>query len=69
MHSHGYKVGVYLLPGAFVADGGITIENTIIKIDDVLDANVTYNLRQAFNRGADGVQQWHDSVVCNLASM
>ena len=68
-HSQGYKVGIYLLPGAFVGDGETTIENTTIKIGDVLDTSVTYNLRQAFNWGADGVQQWHDSVVCNLASM
>lgn len=48
-HNKGYKVGIYLLPGAFVGDGGITIENTTIKIGDVLDTSVTYNLRQAFN--------------------
>ena len=68
-HNKGYKVGIYLLPGAFVGDGGITIENTTIKIGDVLNTSVTYNLQQAFNWGADGVQQWHDSVVYNLASM
>lgn len=68
-HSQGYKVGIYLLPGAFVGDGGTSIENTTIKIGDVLDTSVMYNLRQAFIWGAEGVQQWHDSVVCNLASM
>ena len=64
-HSQGYKVGISLLPGAFVGDGWVTIENTSIKIGDVFDTSVTYNLRHAFNWAADGVQQWHDSVVCN----
>ena len=47
----------YLLPGAFVGDGGATIKNTSVKIGDVLDTSVTYNLRQALNWAADGVQQ------------
>lgn len=42
-HAHGWgcKVGVYLLPGAFVGDGGAIIEDTTVKIGDVLDASVT----------------------------
>lgn len=60
---------VHLLPGAFVGDDGTTIENTTIKIGNILDTSVTYSLRQAFNWVVHGVQQWHGSIVWNLASM
>ena len=70
IHDLGLKVGIYLLPGALQVDAGATIENTSITIGDILDTkSPIYNSRQAFNWSADGVQQWHDSVVRNLASM
>lgn len=69
-HSKGLKVGIYLLPGALKADANKIIENTTITIGTVLDpTSPVYNLRQAFKWEADGVQQWHDSVVRNFASM
>lgn len=71
-HAKGLKVGVYLLPGALQADTDKTIEETSIKLGEVLDQtwNPAYSLRLPFKDwNADGVQQWHDSVVRNLASM
>lgn len=70
LHNKGLKIGVYLLPGAFESDQGITIEDTNIKLGDVLDFNTPgYNLRRTFQWGKDGVQQWHDSVIKNLFSL
>ena len=70
IHALGLKVGVYTLPGALQADASATVENTSITVGDILDPkSPIYNSRQAFNWGADGVQQWHDSVVKNFASM
>ena len=70
IHAMGLKVGIYLLPGAFVVDANATIENTTITIGEILDPeSPIYYSRRAFNWTADGVQQWHDSVVKNLASM
>ena len=66
----GMKVGIYLLPGALLADAETIIEDTNITIGEVLDyKSPSYFSRRAFNWSADGVQQWHDSVVKNLASM
>jgi len=70
IHGMGMKVGIYLLPGAFEVDAGTTIENTTLKIGDILDYETpSYFSRRAFNWSADGVQQWHDSVIKHLASV
>ena len=70
IHNMGMKVGIYLLPGALLADAGAIIEDTNITIGDILDYESTsYFSRRAFSWSADGVQQWHDSVIKNLASM
>ena len=70
IHKMGLKVGVYLIPGAFQADVSATIENTNITIAEILDSeSPSYFSRHTFRWDADGVQQWHDSVVSNLVSM
>ncbi|EJD48125.1 glycoside hydrolase [Auricularia subglabra TFB-10046 SS5] len=71
LHSKGLKLGVYLLPGAFESDKETIIEGTTnIKLGDVLDFDQPwFSLRRAFKWDADGVQQWHDSVIKNLASL
>lgn len=70
LHSEGLKLGVYLLPGAFASDSQATIEGTNIALGDVFDMTIPeYDLRRTFIWDADGVQQWHDSVIRNLASL
>ncbi|EJD37634.1 glycoside hydrolase [Auricularia subglabra TFB-10046 SS5] len=70
LHERGLKLGVYLLPGAFEGDQDLTIEGTNVRLGDVLDFNEPgYNLRRAFKWGEPGVQEWHDSVIRNLASL
>ena len=70
LHSQGLKLGVYLLPGAFTVDNLTTIEGTNIMLRDVFDWSIRqYDLRQTFLWDKDGVQQWHDSVIKNLASL
>ncbi|KAL7809592.1 glycoside hydrolase family 27 protein [Trichoderma gracile] len=70
LHSQGKLLGVYALPGALSADAGVTVEGTNIKLGSLFDSNQpSYNLRQTFDFGKDGVQQWHNSVVNNWASI
>ncbi|KAH8880182.1 glycoside hydrolase [Thozetella sp. PMI_491] len=71
LHQNGMKLGVYALPGAFVADANKLVEGTNIKIGSLFNTTVdsrpginnAYNARNDFNYGLPGVQEWHDSVV------
>jgi alpha-galactosidase len=70
LHSEGMELGVYILPGAFSADADVTVQGTNIKLESLFDTTQpSYNLRQTFDFSKAGVQQWHDSVVNNFATM
>lgn len=69
LHSRGVKLGIYVVPGALVVDQDVIIENTTIRLGDVLDNSTDFFGRRAFLWGKDGVQQWHDSVVRNFVSL
>jgi len=71
LHSIGMKLGIYVIPGAFVNDGGKMVAGTQITIGSLFNTTVdgrpginnAYNARNNFDYTKDGVQQWHDSVV------
>jgi alpha-galactosidase len=67
LHSEGLKLGVYVVPGGFIADENKTILDTNITIGSVCSGDNGLS-RCNWNYGADGVQQWHDSVVALFAS-
>jgi len=70
LHSQGKKLGVYVLPGAFTTDAQVKVEGTDISLGTLFNRNdPAYNLRQNFDYTKDGVQQWHNSVINNFASM
>ena len=70
LHSQGKELGVYILPGALSADADVTVQGTNIQLGSLFDTTQpSYNLRQTFDFGKDGVQQWHNSVVNNFAAM
>jgi alpha-galactosidase len=70
LHSQGKLLGIYILPGAFSSDAGVTVEGTDIQLGTLFDTTQpSYNLRQTFVFSKDGVQQWHNSVVNNFAAM
>ncbi|KAL1964963.1 hypothetical protein VTN77DRAFT_6163 [Rasamsonia byssochlamydoides] len=70
LHAQGMLLGVYILPGAFSSDASVTVEGTDIQLGSLFDpTQPSYNLRQTFDYSKDGVQQWHNSVVNNLAAM
>lgn len=70
LHNQGKLLGVYILPGPLSADANVTVEGTNIKLGTLFDTSQpSYNLRQTFDFSKDGVQQWHNSVVNNFASM
>jgi alpha-galactosidase len=70
LHVQGMQLGVYILPGAFSSDADVTVEGTDIQLGSLFDeSQPSYNLRQTFDFSKDGVQQWHNSVVNNFASM
>jgi len=70
LHSQGKELGVYILPGAFSSDVGVTVQGTNIKLGSLFDTSQpSYNSRQTFDFSKDGVQQWHNSVIDNFAAM
>jgi len=70
LHGQGMQLGVYILPGALSADANVLVEGTTITLGSLFDeSQPSYNLRQTFDFSKDGVQQWHNSVVNNFASM
>lgn len=62
----GMKLGVYVVPGGFIADENKTILGTNITIGSVCSGDNGL-ARCNWNFGQDGVQQWHDSVVAQFA--
>ncbi|KAK5633508.1 hypothetical protein RRF57_009222 [Xylaria bambusicola] len=62
LHSEGLLLGVYVVPGAFIADEAKTILGTSVTIGSVClgDNGLA---RCNFNFSRPEVQQWHNSVV------
>lgn len=67
LHNEGLKLGVYVVPGALLVDVNKTILNTDITIGSVCSGDNGL-ARCNWDYDADGVQQWHDSVVALFAS-
>ncbi|KAF5388678.1 hypothetical protein D9757_004776 [Collybiopsis confluens] len=67
LHSEGLKLGVYVVPGGFIADENKTILGTNITIGSVCSGDNGLS-RCNWDYTADGVQAWHDSVVSLFAS-
>ncbi|KAJ3790408.1 glycoside hydrolase superfamily [Lentinula aff. detonsa] len=66
LHNEGLQLGVYVVPGGFLADVNKTILGTDITIGSVCSGNNGLD-RCNWQYGEDGVQQWHDSVVALFA--
>ncbi|KAJ3755069.1 glycoside hydrolase superfamily [Lentinula raphanica] len=66
LHNEGLQLGVYVVPGGFLADVNKTILGTDITIGSVCSGDNGL-ARCNWNYGEDGVQQWHDSVVALFA--
>jgi|SRR5947207_11814470 len=71
LHRSNMKLGVYVLPGAFVNDADKFVKGTTIRIGSLFNTTVTGKsaisnsclARNNFDYTKDGVRQWHDSVV------
>lgn len=66
LHSQGLELGLYVVPGAFLADLDKTIYGTNTKIQDVCSGNEGL-ARCIFDYTRPEVQQWHNSVVDQFA--
>ncbi|CEJ91245.1 hypothetical protein VHEMI06969 [[Torrubiella] hemipterigena] len=66
LHSKGLKLGVYVVPGAFIADLDKTIFGTTTKIKDVCSGDEGL-VRCIFDYTRPEVQTWHNSVVDQFA--
>ncbi|KAF9071307.1 glycoside hydrolase superfamily [Rhodocollybia butyracea] len=62
LHSEGLLLGVYVRPGGWLTDLNKTILGTDITIGSVCTGDNGLN-QCNWDYGADGVQQWHNSVV------
>jgi alpha-galactosidase len=62
LHDQGQKLGVYVVPGAFLADVNKTILGTDVTIGEVCSGNNGL-ARCNFDFSQPAVQTWHDSVV------
>ncbi|KAI1357498.1 glycoside hydrolase [Xylaria arbuscula] len=67
LHSQGLMLGVYVVPGAFIADEAKTILGTNVTIGSVCSGDNGL-ARCNFNYSLPEVQQWHNSVVDQFAS-
>lgn len=67
LHSKGLKLGVYVVPGAFIADLDKTILGTDTKIKQVCSGDEGL-VRCIFDYTRPEVQTWHNSVVKQFAS-
>lgn len=67
LHAKGLKLGVYVVPGAFIADLDKTILGTNTKIRDVCSGDEGL-VRCIFDYSRPEVQTWHNSVVAQFAS-
>ncbi|KAK5998036.1 Alpha-galactosidase 3 [Cladobotryum mycophilum] len=67
LHSKGLKLGIYVVPGAFLADVNKTIIGTNTKIGDVCHGDEGL-IRCIFDYTRPEVQTWHNSVASLFAS-
>lgn len=67
LHSQGLKMGVYVVPGAFVNDANKTIFGTETTIGEVCTGNEGL-ARCVFDYTRPETQAWHNSVVNLFAS-
>ncbi|KAL6788747.1 glycoside hydrolase superfamily [Trichoderma sp. SZMC 28012] len=67
LHSQGLKMGVYVVPGAFISDANKTILGTETTIGEVCTGNEGL-LRCIFDYTRSETQTWHNSVVDQFAS-
>ncbi|KAI1245412.1 hypothetical protein MGN70_012302 [Eutypa lata] len=67
LHAEGLLLGVYVVPGAFIADEAKTILGTSVTIGSVCSGDNGL-ARCNFNYSDPAVQQWHNSVVDQFAS-
>ncbi|KAI0799431.1 glycoside hydrolase [Xylaria sp. FL0064] len=67
LHSEGLMLGVYVVPGAFIADEAKTILGTSVTIGLVCSGDNGL-ARCNFNFSRPEVQLWHNSVVDQFAS-
>lgn len=67
LHSQGLKMGVYVVPGAFLSDVNKTIFGTETTIGEVCTGNEGL-LRCIFDYTRPETQEWHNSVVDQFAS-
>ncbi|KAI2624158.1 glycoside hydrolase family 27 protein [Hypoxylon sp. NC1633] len=67
LHSEGLLLGVYVVPGAFIADEAKTILGTNVTIGSVCSGDNGL-ARCNFDYTQPAVQQWHNSVVDLFAS-
>ncbi|KAI8630700.1 glycoside hydrolase [Xylariaceae sp. FL1651] len=67
LHGEGLMLGVYVVPGAFIADEAKTILGTSTTIGSVCSGDNGL-ARCNFNYSRPEVQQWHNSVVDQFAS-
>ncbi|KAL5339521.1 glycoside hydrolase superfamily [Aspergillus crustosus] len=62
LHAKGLKLGLYVVPGAFIADADKTILDTDTKIGEICSGNTGLS-RCEFDYSHPATQKWHDSVV------
>ncbi|KAI0387820.1 glycoside hydrolase family 27 protein [Hypomontagnella monticulosa] len=67
LHGEGLQLGVYVVPGAFIADESKTILGTDVTIGSVCSGDNGL-ARCNFDYSQPAVQQWHNSVVNQFAS-
>lgn len=67
LHGEGLLLGIYVVPGAFIADEEKTILGTDVTIGSVCSGDNGL-ARCNFDYSQSAVQQWHNSVVNQFAS-
>ncbi|XXG98462.1 hypothetical protein Hte_004786 [Hypoxylon texense] len=67
LHGEGLLLGIYVVPGAFIADEEKTILGTDVTIGSVCSGDNGL-ARCNFDYSQPAVQQWHNSVVNQFAS-
>ncbi|KAK6957705.1 hypothetical protein Daesc_000493 [Daldinia eschscholtzii] len=67
LHAEGLLLGVYVVPGAFIADEAKTILGTNVAIGSVCSGDNGL-ARCNFDYSQPAVQEWHNSVVNQFAS-
>ncbi|KAI1481620.1 glycoside hydrolase family 27 protein [Daldinia eschscholtzii] len=67
LHAEGLLLGVYVVPGAFIADEAKTILGTNVTIGSVCSGDNGL-ARCNFDYSQPAVQEWHNSVVSQFAS-